>query len=215
MKSIRSSYCSALITEIRDQVTPQERLRERLFHLGRIMGEEIIGDELTNSSVVKTPMNFNYEGLRVMQSLTAIVSTRDDYKYFASGIASPFEGAIRGYMDFGGLRGPEALTSPIRAIDLPGIKQGQFVKTLIIAKSILATGCTAIHLTRKAIEMYNPQTIIIASVFYSDIGINDVSLDLPQSKIYVFGNPDVLNEDGMLIPGVGNLDTRLNAENVQ
>jgi len=53
-------------------------------------------------------------------------------------------------MDFGGLRGPEALTSQIRAIDLPEIKRGQFVETLIIAKSVLATGCTAIHLvTRK------------------------------------------------------------------
>lgn len=179
------------------------------------MGEQIIGDEHTYSSVVTTPMNLNFEGLRIMQNLTAIVSTRDDYKYFASGIASPFEGVIRGFMDFGGLRGPEALTSPIRAIDLPEIKRGQFVKTLIIAKSVLATGCTAIHLARKAIEAYNPQRIIIASVFYSDRGISDVSLDLPQSKIYVFGNPDVLNEDGMLIPGVGNLDTRLNAENLQ
>lgn len=210
MKIISNTYCSALITEIRDQDTPQERICDRLFNLGRIMGEQIIGDEHTSSSVVTTPMKLKYNGLRIMQDLTAIVSTRDDYKYFASGIASPFESVIRGFMDFGGMRGIEALTSPIRAIDLPEIKRGQFVQTLIIAKSVLAMGCTAIHLARKAIETYNPQKIIVASVFYSDRGITDISLELPQSKIYVFDNPDTLDKDGMLIPGVGNLDKRLN-----
>jgi len=215
MISIKSSFSSALITEIRDRNTPEEKLRRRLYDLGRIMGEQIVGNELTNSFVVTTPMNFNYQGLRIMQDLTVIVSTRDDYEYFASGISSPFDGVIRGFMDFGGIRGSEALTSPIRAIDLPEIKRGQYVKTLIIAKSVLATGCTAIHLARKSIETYNPQRIIIASVFYSERGLSEVSLELPQSKIYVFGNPDELNEDGMLVPGVGNLDMRMNAGNMQ
>lgn len=93
---------------------------------------------------------------------------------------------------------------------MPDVKPGQYIKTLIVAKSVLATGCTAVHLARKAIETYNAQSIIIASVFYSEIGINEITNELPQSKIYVFGDPDKLNADGMLVPGVGNLDMRLN-----
>ena len=83
--------------------------------------------------------------------------------------------------------------------------------SVIIAKSVLATGCTAISLTRKAVEMYNPRNVIIASIFYSDIGIAEMLNEISTAQIFTFGKADSLDENGMLIPGVGNLDQRLNA----
>lgn len=138
-----------------------------------------------------------------------IISTRDDYDNFAQGISGTMEDSLRGYMDFGGLRGKEALSSPVRAMELPKVKHHEIVDTVIVAKSVLATGCTVVNLLRKAIEMYDPKNIIVASIFYSNEGIRDLKIEVRDCKIYVCGKPDALNKDGMLIPGVGNLDERL------
>jgi len=209
MVKIENQYSTMLLTEVRDQNTSSEVLQDRLSRLGRIMGEKIIGKELTSSHKVKTPLGFHVDGLRMMQSLTVVISTRDDYNYFANGLISPFENVIRGYMDFGGLRGAQTLSNPIRAISLPEVKSGQVVETLIIAKSVLATGCTVISLTKKAIETYYPNKIIIACIFYSERGLVELKQDIPQSKVYVYGTPDELDENGMLVPGIGNIDERL------
>lgn len=139
-----------------------------------------------------------------------MISTRDDYYNFGKGIAQNFENPLRGYMDFGGLRGLEALSGPYLAIELPNVSSGRNVDNLIIAKSVLASGCTAIALAQKAIEKYRPKNIIIASIFYSEVGIREVLRDIyPTPSIIVVGEPDELNADGFLSPGVGNLDERM------
>ena len=107
--------------------------------------------------------------------------------------------------------GKDALSSPIRSMSLPEPRKEFPTDSVIIAKSVLATGCTAISLTRKAVEMYNPRNVIIASIFYSDIGIAEMLNEISTAQIFTFGKADSLDENGMLIPGVGNLDQRLNA----
>mgnify|MGYP006176073575 CR=1 FL=1 len=47
------------------------------------------------------------------------------------------------FMDFDGVHGPEALTAPIREVMLPPVKGGR-VRTLIVAKAVLASGLTVI-----------------------------------------------------------------------
>lgn len=106
-------------------------------------------------------------------------------------------------------RGKEALSSPVRAMELPKVKDYEMVDMVIVAKSVLATGCTAIHLLKKSIEKYNPKDVVVASIFYSNQGIKDLKMEVRNCKIYVCGEPDSLNKDGMLVPGVGNLDERL------
>lgn len=207
---INSPYASALITEVRDVESPKEILRQRLYDLGRVTAETLIGDGLISEKQISTPMGVSYKGFSLPRSTTVIISTRDDYAFFANGVSSCFSNHYRGYMDFGGARGPEALKSKRRAIEFPSIKTGDFVENLIIAKSVLATGCTAISLTQSAIAKYHPRRIIVVAVFYSQQGIQELITEIPNiNKIYAYGDPDILNEDGMLMPGVGNLDARL------
>lgn len=211
---IPSPYASVLTTDIRNQDTPPEILRRRLYELGRITAESIIGDEMLEQQSVTTPMGENYNGHCASSARTVIFSTRDDYEYFARGVASTFPDPLIGYMDFAGLRGPDALSKPVRAIQFPAVKPGQIVENVIIAKSILATGCTAISLAKTAISKYFPKKLIIATVFYSQHGIEDLYAEIPNiHKIYTTGEPDELNSDGLLLPGVGNLDQRLSLEN--
>lgn len=64
-------------------------------------------------------------------------------------------------------------------------------------------------MTKKAIELYNPQNIVIATVFYTKRGIEEIKKEISTAQIYAYGIPDELNDDGMLIPGCGNLDARI------
>lgn len=207
---LKDPYITALLTEIRDEQTSKETLRKRLSYIGRRIGELIIGDGLVLEKTVTTPLGLPYTGLCLSKTTTLIVSTRDDYHYYANGIASCFSKPYRGFMDFDRVRGPEALKCKRRAIEFPTVKPGEVVDTLIIAKSILATGCTAISLTHSAIARFLPKRVIIAAVFYSEDAIQEVLAEIPNvENIYICGEPDLLNADGLLVPGVGNLDARI------
>jgi uracil phosphoribosyltransferase len=207
---IDNPYAKVLLTDVRDIETHKEDLCSRLYELGRLTSEAIIGENLVSSKEVTTPMGQTFNGFALPRTTTVVISTRDDYEYFAEGVRSGFPNSHKGYMDFRGERGQEALQSKRRAIEFPALKPGELVDTLIIAKSVLATGCTAVTLTRSAVAKYQPRKIIVASVFYSRQGIEELLLDIPNvDKIYTHGSPDMLNDEGMLVPGVGNLDFRM------
>ena len=207
---IDNTYAKILLTDVRDNKTEKEELRNRLLELGRVTAQEIIADNLVTTREVTTPMGQQYSGFEIPRTTTVIISTRDDYEYFAEGISSAFSYSHKGFMDFNGERGQQALQGKRRAIEYPNLKKGEVVDTLVIAKSVLATGCTAISLTKTAVVKYHPKKIIIASLFYSEQGIQELLYDIPNlDKIYIHGSPDTLNNDGMLVPGVGDLDARL------
>ncbi len=205
-------YTQMLMTQIRDRSTASEKLKKSITELGKLIGRKIWEDHCAQSSDVETPMRRVFSGVSSRLATTVVISTRDDASYFASGIASIFEGSVRGYMDFSGARGEEALTAPIQAIELPSLSNNQAANLVIIAKSVLATGCTAVTLANKALEFYRPDKLILASTFYSLRGVEEVSQQIyPRPDIYVLGEADSLNNDGMLIPGIGNLDERLSS----
>lgn len=213
MHKIENLFVTMLQTKVRKKQTGSEELKEALFQLGEYMCTEIIGNEFLESECVITPLDEQFHGLIMIQPKTMIISTKDDYEYFAAGISKNLNNCLRGYMDFAGLKGVQTLSSSIRSVSLPEINNGEIIDTIIIAKSVLATGCTAISLLKKAIEVYNPSNIIVASVFYSNQGVLELKMKMPKCKIYVCGDADSINKDGMLVPGIGNLDKRLSASN--
>ena len=211
MFCIEDSYTEILVTKVRNTATPKDELQNALRLLGQRMGQIISSELFSEKCEITTPMGYKHIGLCTIPHNTVIISTRDDYNYFAEGIQSTMNNVVRGYMDFEGRRGKDALSSPIRSMSLPEPRKEFPTDSVIIAKSVLATGCTAISLTRKAVEMYNPRNVIIASIFYSDIGIAEMLNEISTAQIFTFGKADSLDENGMLIPGVGNLDQRLKA----
>lgn len=213
MICINDKYADAIINDIRNQETNSDTLKTLLYTLGVKMGQTIVGDLFTEERSVITPMGLTHTGLHIANQRVVVISTKDDYKNFADGVASTMSDALRGYMDFSGIRGEKALSYPIRSMLLPENRSSGGVSCVIVAKSVLATGCTAISLTKKAIEAYNPRHIVIATVFYSDNGISEILQEIANADIYAFGSPDKMDKHGMLIPGVGNLDVRLKANN--
>jgi uracil phosphoribosyltransferase len=210
LKIIEDKYSLALQTIIRSRNTDKEDLRGGLVTLGQKMGIDIVSDNMLEETEVSTPMNQIFQGYSFSNSINLVYSTKDDYEYFAKGISLAIPNSMQGYFDFQGVRGPDALTQPVRAVSHPVIKPGTIVDTVVIAKAVLATGCTAISLAKNIMSKFQPKNLIVVSAFYSEPGIKELFLGIPNIKfIYTVGTADNLNEDGMLIPGVGNLDSRL------
>lgn len=209
-KQVNNRYIQVLETKIRDQNTSVEELKKSLLELGTLVGQEICADNMLSDVIVNTPMEATYSGVKIDESKEyVVISTKDEYEYFANGIARQLDSCNRGYMEFSRGKKEDEFCAPIRAMDLPDIKTGKPVEYVIIAKSVLATGCTAILLAKKAIDKYMPKGIIIASAFYSISGVLELKNQVPHAKIYVCMDPDDINAEGMLLPGVGNLDLRL------
>lgn len=210
LKIIEDKYSLAWQTKIRSRNTDKEDLRGALIKLGQKIGIDIVSDNMLEETEVSTPMDQIFQGYSFCNSVNLVYSTKDDYEFFAKGMSLAIPNSMQGYFDFQGVRGPDALTQPVRAASHPTIKPGSVVDTVVIAKAVLATGCTAISLAKNIMSKFQPKNIIIASSFYSQSGIRELIAEIPNIKfIYTVGKPDALNEDGMLIPGVGNLDSRL------
>ncbi|MCA1057801.1 hypothetical protein LCL96_02590 [Rossellomorea aquimaris] len=209
---IDDKYSVALQTKIRSDNTDKKNLRDALTKIGHRMGMDIVNDYMLNKSEITTPMNQMFAGYSFSENVNLVYSTKDDYQYFAKGITSTVPNSLQGYLDFKGARGPAALTQPIRAVSHPDIKPGEKVDTVIIAKAVLASGCTAVSLAKNIMNKYYPTNLIVASAFYSERGVKELLIEIPSIKsIYTIGKPDALNEEGMLIPGVGNLDERISS----
>ena len=209
-KVIDSIYSESQKFIIRDSRSTSFDLKKNIKELGEEIGKKVIIDYFLVKEAITTPMSSQIEGFLPKIPLCAIITTKDDFLFLGAGISSTLQNSILGYMDFNGQRGVQALNADIRHMELPK-PIGQNVHTLIIAKAVLATGCTAIHLTKKAMNTYMPRNIIIASIFYSEQALAELSHEIPNADIFVVGKPDILDENGMLVPGIGNLDERLRA----
>lgn len=193
---------------VRNINSSKEDIKKALFLLGQEIGKKFVENYYLEEREITTPMNESISSLLPKFPLSVIITTRDDTEHLRKGLASILDNCKLGYMDFEGRRGLEALNSSVRMLQLPEIKN-KVVDSLIIGKAVLATGCTAISLTKTAIKEYLPKRLIITTIFYSRMGLSELIKEFPHADIFVVGEPDDINEDGMLVPGVGNLDERL------
>ena len=139
MFCIEDSYTEILVTKVRNTATPKDELQNALRLLGQRMGQIISSELFSEKCEITTPMGYKHIGLCTIPHNTVIISTRDDYNYFAEGIQSTMNNVVRGYMDFEGRRGKDALSSPIRSMSLPEPRKEFPTDSVIIAKSVLAT----------------------------------------------------------------------------
>jgi uracil phosphoribosyltransferase len=205
---IENPYVISQKTIVRSSSSEPDELQRAISRIGVEIGKKLVEEYFLFMSTIQTPMNEVLSIDMPKIPFCAIVTTRDDFDCLGKGISSILDNSLVGYMDFEGQRGLQALNAKIAHMELPQLK-GQYVDTLIIAKAVLATGCTAIHLAKTAISKYLPRRIVIASIFYSKQGVAELVHEIPNADILLIGAQDNLNKDGMLVPGVGDLDKRL------
>ncbi len=205
---IETAYCQSQKSTIRSAKTPPEILAKSIKNLGEEFAKTIIEKYHLSEKKIQTPMEHSIDALMPDYLRSVVITTKDDFLSLGTGISQKLENVLNGYMNFEGRRGPEALDSMVRDMDLPNSKD-EPVTNLIIGKAVLATGCTAISLTKEAVRKYLPRRVILVSIFYSKRGVSEVLGEIPNADIFLINGSDDINEDGMLIPGIGNLDQRL------
>lgn len=196
---------------VRNERSSPSEIRAALASLGRSIADEVLERYGYCPVEVTTPLSEGALVARRREHRNIVISTKADFDPFGRIIADELSPAWAGYMDFGDVRGRAALTAPIREISIPE-KGDNPVDTVIVAKSVLATGCTAVSLARVAMDEYQPRQILIATVFYSRAGLSEIAEELPEADIFVVGDPDRLDDNGILHPGIGMLDERMYIE---
>lgn len=204
---LSSPYALAQVGVIRNRESEPSDVRKALTRLGEEIGKGIASQHFLAPATIITPMDDEVHTLLPQRNTSVVVTTKADLDCFGAALASILDPAALGYMNFEGRRGFQALESPVRELELPEIHAP--VDYLIIAKSTLATGCTAISLARTAMYEYSPRALIIASIFYSSLGLSELRTAFSHAPIFVVGDPDRLDERGMLHPGIGLLDSRI------
>lgn len=208
INNIDNQYASSQKSIIMSSESESEQLRAAVYRLGEELGRKLVELYFLEPTEIRTPMKASVLRSLPKMPLCSIVTTRDDFEYLGKGIACVLDNSIMGYMDFEGQRGVQALNAEITHMELPQ-PIGQHVDTLVIGKAVLATGCTAIHLAKTALIKYLPRRIVISSLFYSEQGVSELIHELPNADLVLVGEPDNIDDNGMLVPGVGNLDKRL------
>ncbi|MFT4039106.1 MAG: uracil phosphoribosyltransferase [Thermomicrobiales bacterium] len=210
---IEGSPAIEMAATLRSDATSSQDLNWALEQLGFQVAHKLIEQFFRKPTPITTPMGIGVDTAIVSIPLCVVIATRSDANQFGRAIAAGLNGAPLGWLDFGGMSGSEALKSGARAASWPDDLRlsREPIEMLVVAKSVIATGCTAISLTRSAMSRYNPRTVAIAAVFSAQAGIDDLAAGFPHSTIFVIGPSDTLDSNGMLLPGVGNLDERLGA----
>ncbi len=128
------------------EASPHE-LRNALYVMGIHLAQHIISKLYVNDKEFFTPFDFTLTGPIPKLPASVIITTKSDCNTLGDAFCKAFTNGILGYIDFHGERGEEAMKSPIRQITLPEMSN-KWVECLVVVKSVLATGCTAISLTR-------------------------------------------------------------------
>jgi len=204
-----SKYCEALKTVVRDRNSQGVFLINTLTALGNEAGRIICEKELVDVGSVVTPMDLPAKGYYIPKHNSLVAATSDDFRCFAKGVSQALLGSKECEMDFARLRGQDSLSGPVRTADIPFVK-GEEIDLLIVAKSVLATGCTAVALTKEVYKVVTPKKLVITTAFYSKKGVADLKAEFPTAIILLCGQEaDDINDDGMLTPGIGLIEDRL------
>ncbi len=81
-------------------------------------------------------------------------------------------------------------------------------KTLIVMDPMLATGSTLMRVLKKIYEAGSPKGVYIASIIATPIGIEKLTKEFSDIKIFTLAVDEKLNSKGYIVPGLGDAGDR-------
>ncbi|WP_332897425.1 MULTISPECIES: uracil phosphoribosyltransferase [unclassified Haladaptatus] len=199
------------LSKLRDVKTSQVAFRKGLVKLGRICGYEIIDGVMETEYVtIQTPMQ-ETTGERVKGlDDVVIINVLRAATPFVEGLLKAFPRAKQGVISAG--RDEEAgmadgeFPITIDYVKLPEIKE---TDTVIVADPMLATGSTMCTVLEHVLEdAPDPQDLIVLSAVSAPPGLLRVADAVPEADILTVAIDDYLDDDGYIIPGLGDAGDR-------
>ncbi|MEM4780138.1 MAG: uracil phosphoribosyltransferase [Halalkalicoccus sp.] len=199
------------LSRLRDVETEQVGFRKGLVKLGRICGYEIIDGSMETEYVeIETPLETTMgERVKGLDDVV-IVNVLRAATPFVEGLLKAFPRAKQGVISAGrdeeaGMADGEFPIS-IDYVKLPEIREQD---TVIVADPMLATGSTMCAVLERVLENApEPEHLFVLSAVSAPDGLLRVGEAFPEAELLTVSIDDRLNDDGFIVPGLGDAGDR-------
>jgi len=198
------------LTRLRDRHTEQVAFRKGLVKLGRICGYELVDGLFgVTETTVETPLTeatgYRVEGVDDV----VIVNVLRAATPFVEGLLKAFPRAKQGVISAG--RREEADREDGRfPVDIDYVKLPEITDsdTVVVADPMLATGSTMCRVLAEVLEGADPARAIVLSAVSAPEGLKRVGEAFPGPDLVTVAIDDHLDEDGYIVPGLGDAGDR-------
>ncbi|MFB6156276.1 MAG: uracil phosphoribosyltransferase [Haloferacaceae archaeon] len=199
------------LSVIRDVDTEQVAFRKGLVKLGRICGYEIIDGAMETEFVpVETPLaETTGERVRGLDDVV-IVNVLRAATPFVEGLLKAFPRAKQGVVSAGrdeaaGRDDDGRFPVSIDYVKLPDIGADD---TVIVADPMLATGSTMCAVLDHVRAEADPDRVVVLAAVAAPEGVLRVGDDFPDATLLTVAIDDRLDDDGFIVPGLGDAGDR-------
>lgn len=188
------------ITLLRNKNTPTKDFREVLEELTFILAVEASKHLKSKNKVVQTPLSV-YEGKKVNSSMIIPIIRA------GIGMINPLLKLLPDCrLGFMGLSRDEETLNPVEYYrNIPKPKNGE---TIFILDPMLATGGSLAY-TIKYLLQNGAKDIIVLSILGTPVGVKNILEAYKDVIVYVAEMDYELNENGFIIPGLGDAGDRI------
>lgn len=204
-----------ILTTLRDKNTKQIEFRKGLVRLGRLIGYEIIKSFETYSIEVETPLGVKARGVRIKDlDKVIIVQILRAAMPMVEGLLKAFPAARIGVISARRVENTHKPGSLEFQVDvgyyrIPEIRSDD---TLIVVDPMLATGSTILTALDVIYRHGKPKRTITVHVIGTKYAIDRVLARYPDIDIYLVAIDPSLNEEGFIVPGLGDAGDRAYGE---
>jgi uracil phosphoribosyltransferase len=200
------------LTDLRSVDTGQIAFRKGLVKLGRICGYELIDSRMPVREVpVQTPLT-ETTGHRVdgMDDIV-IVNVLRAATPFVEGLLKAFPTARQGVISASrnedtGMNERGEFSIEVEYVKLPDIRPND---RIIVADPMLATGSTMCTVLDKLTDdQPDPEQLVVLSAVSAPAGLRRVNESFPDADLITVSVDDELDEDGFILPGLGDAGDR-------
>ncbi len=199
------------LSHLRSTETEQVGFRKGLVKLGRICGYEIIDGLMETEFVsITTPLS-DTTGERVKGlDDVVIVNVLRAATPFVEGLLKAFPRAKQGIISAGrdeeaGMNEAGEFPITIDYVKLPEIREQD---TVIVADPMLATGSTMVSVLEEVLENGSPERLLVLSAVAAPPGLVRVNEAYPEVDILTVAIDERLDDDGYIVPGLGDAGDR-------
>ncbi|OYT64311.1 uracil phosphoribosyltransferase [Methanosarcinales archaeon ex4572_44] len=198
------------LTKLRDKRTPQVGFRKGIVKLGRICGYELMEILDKEQIDIETPFT-KFKGISIQDKERIIIINILRAAFpFVEGLLKAFPHAKQGVIS-AKRREKDGMKGGFFDIDINYVKFPPITDkdVLVVADPMLATGSTILSIMKYIIEENcKPKKLILLSVVSTRVGIDKIRRAYPDAAIVTVSIDPELNDDGYIVPGLGDAGDR-------
>jgi len=196
------------LADLRSVETDSAAFRGRLNDLGQVCGVAL-ADRLPAETIdVTTPLS-ETASTRVRSEDVALVSVLRAATPFVAGLVEVLPRARQGVLsasrDESRRLGDGTFPVDVEYVKLPDVDGG----TVVVADPMLATGSTMVAALEAVTEGGDPEAVLALSAVSAPAGIERVREAFPAVEVATVAVDDRLDENGYIVPGLGDAGDRV------